>query len=287
MKRAASAWEACAASAWEACAVSAACAAVLSFAGCALPVISANTFLPAGDLRRGDLQATISMEAGRVLAGPSDVHDLPATPPEAQKYEVSTWVASDASLRWQAFGRLTLEAQVKLTNPIAPFVPNLAGGAVGARLRLLDRAGEGGYSVEVGARAVGVAASQRIDRFRDGRSQTDTWDYRAFGVELPAVVTYRVNSLFAVTASPFLRAYWIRAWHTSILRQVAQDVGTSRQAELFYSPVLSGGVGGAVSFDLGPVTLSPGAALELATRPGPGAATHFLFEPGVSLGTRF
>ena len=258
-----------------------AAAVVLACAGCALPVISANTFLPAGDLGKGDLQATISMEAGRVLAGPSDVHDLPATPPEAQKYEVSTWVASDASLRWQALGRLTLEVQLKLTNPIVPFVPNLAGGAVGARLRLLDRSGEGGFSLEVGARAVGVAASQRIDRSQDGRSQTDTWNYRAFGFELPAVFTYRVNPLFAVTASPFLRAYWIRAWHTEIAGSARQ------QADLLYSPVLSGGLGGAVSFDLGPVTLSPGAAIELATRPGPDAATHFLFEPGLSVGTRF
>ena len=259
---------------------SAAAAAVLACAGCALPVISANTFLPAGDLRQGDLQASISMEAGRVLAGPSDVHDLPATPPEAQKYEVSTWVASDASLRWQALGPLTLELQIKLTNPIVPFTPNLAGAAVGARLRLLDRAGDGGLSLELGARLVGVGASQRIDRSRDGRSQTDTWNYRAFGVEVPAVLTYRVNPLFAVTASPFLRAYWIRAWHT--------EVGlTQTQAALQYSPVLSGGLGGAVAFDLGPLTLSPGMAIELATRPGPGAATQFLFEPGVSVGVGF
>lgn len=253
---------------------------VLACAGCALPVISANTFLPAGDLHQGDLQASLSMEAGRVLAGPSDVHDLTATPPQAQRFEVSTWVASDASLRWQALGRLTLEVQVKLTNPISPFVPNLAGAAAGARLRLLD-GGAGGISVELGARAVGVGASQRIDRTQDGRSQTDTWDYRAFGVEVPAVLTGRVNPLFAVTASPFLRAYWIRAWHT-------ETVGLSEQrAALQYSPVLSGGLGLAASFDLGPVTLSPGAALELATRPGPGAATHFLFEPGIAVGTRF
>lgn len=259
---------------------SAAAAAVLACAGCALPVISANTFLPAGDLHRGDLQASVSMEAGRVLAGPSDVHDLPATPPEAQKYEVSTWVASDASLRWQALGPLTLEVQVKLTNPIVPFAPNLAGAAAGARLRLLDHAAEGGLALEVGARVVGVGASQRIDRSQDGRSQTDTWNYRAFGIEVPAVVTYRVNPLFAVTGSPFLRVYWIRAWHN--------EIGTSRkQAALQYAPVLSGGLGGAVSFDLGPITLSPGLALELATRPGPGAATQFLFEPGLSVGTRF
>ena len=252
-----------------------------SVPGCALPVVSAGTFLPAGDLARGELHASASMEAGRVLAGPSDVHDLPATPPEAQKWEVGTWVASDVSLRWQALDRLALEVQVKLTNPIAPFVPQLAGGAVGLRLRVLDRTREGGLAVEVGVRAVGVGAQQRIDRSQDGRSQTDTWDYRAFGVELPLVATYRVNPLFAVTASPFLRAYWIRAWHTELA------VATQEQAVLQWSPVLSGGLGGAAAFDLGSLEIAPGLALELATRPGPGAATHVLFEPGVSVGTRF
>jgi hypothetical protein len=256
-------------------------AAVLACAGCALPVVSAGTFLPAGDLSRGDLHASISMEVGRVLSGPSDVHDLPATPPEAQKWEVSTWVASDASLRWQALSRLSIELQAKLTNPIAPFTPSLVGGSVGARLRVLQRGQESGLAIELGGRAVWVSASQRIDRSKDGQSQTDYWDYRAFGFELPVIASYRVNPLFAVTASPFLRAYWIRAWHTEV-------VGLGKQQfVLQWSPVLSGGLGAAVAFDLGPVQLSPGVALELATRPGPGAATHLLFEPGLSVGTRF
>ena len=258
-----------------------AAAALAGCAACALPVVSAGTFLPAGDLQRGDVHASISMEAGRVLAGPSDVHDLPATPPEAQKWEVSTWVASDASLRWQAFRRVAFEAQVKLTNPIVPFTPALVGGSVGTRVRVFERTGDTGLAVELGARGVGVAVEQRIDRSTDGRSQTDFWDYRAFGVEVPAVATWRVNSLFAVTASPFLRAYWIRAWHTEV-------VGLTRtQAALLWSPVLSGGVGGSASLSLGPIEISPGAALELVTRPGPGAGTRVIFEPGVSLGTRF
>jgi hypothetical protein len=256
-------------------------AAVLACAGCALPVVSAGTFLPAGDLARGDLHASISLEAGRVLAGPSDVHDLPATPPEAQKWEVSTWVASDASLRWQAFSRLSLEVQAKLTNPIAPFTPSLVGGAVGVRVRVLQRSHESGLAIEIGGRAVGISARQRIDRSTDGRSQTDYWDYRAFGFELPVIATWRVNPIFAVTASPFLRAYWIRVWHTEV-------VGLGKQQSVLqWSPVLSGGLGGAAAFDLGPVQISPGLAVELATRPGPGAATRVLFEPGVSLGTRF
>ena len=90
-----------------------------------------------------------------------------------------------------------------------------------------------------------------------------------------------MNSLFAVTASPFLRAYWIRAWHTEV-------VGLSEtQVALPWSPVLSGGLGGAASLNLGPLEISPGIAVELATKPGPGASTRVLFEPGVSLGTRF
>lgn len=244
-------------------------------------MVSAGTFLPAGDLQPGEFHVSASMEAGRVLAGPSDVHDLPATPPEAQGWEVSTWVASDLSLRWQVARRLALEAQLKVSNPISPFVPEPVGGSIGARVRVYERSPDGGLAIEVGARAVGVGVQQRIDRTKDGRSQTDLWDYRAYGMELPVVVTYRVNPLFAVTGSPFLRAYLIRAWHTEI-------VGLSeQQAVLQWSPVLSGGIGGSTAFDLGRLELSAGVALELATRPGPGAATRLLFEPGVSVGTRF
>jgi hypothetical protein len=146
-------------------------------------------------------------------------------------------------------------------------------------LLVLKRAEGSGLAIELGGRAVWVSASQRIDRSKDGQSQTDFWEYRAFGFELPVIASYRVSPLFAVTASPFLRAYWIRAWH---------NVGPGvSQSVLQWSPVLSGGLGAAVAFDLGPVQLSPGVALELATRPGPGAATHLLFEPGLSVGTRF
>jgi hypothetical protein len=249
--------------------------------GCALPVVSAGTFLPAGDLKPGEFHASASMEAGRVLAGPADVRDLPATPPEAQQYDVSTWVASDLSLRYQVLKTLAVEAQVKLTNPIVPFIPALVGGALGVRVRLLDHAPDGGFAVEIGARAVGVSVQQRIDRSASGRSQTDLWDYRSLGLEVPLIATYRVNPLFAVTASPFLRAYWIRAWHT-IISGLSES-----QAALQWSPVLSAGIGAAAAFDLGPLELSPGVALELATKPGPNAATHFLFEPGISVGTRF
>lgn len=249
--------------------------------GCALPVVSAGTFLPAGDLGKGDIHASISLETGRVLAGPSDLRDLPQTPPEAQQYEVSTWVASDVTVRWQATSRLALEGQLKLTNPVVPFTPMLVGGAVGTRVRLRELPPGGGLAIEIGARAVGVTAEQRIDRSADGRSQTDIWNYRALGLEVPLIATYRVNPLFAITASPFLRAYWIRAWHDRVVGL------TTSEAVLQWSPVLSAGLGAAAAFDVGPVQLSPGAAIELATRPGPNTATHFLFEPGIAIGTRF
>jgi hypothetical protein len=249
--------------------------------GCALPVVSAGTFLPAGDLATGDVHASISLESGRVLAGPSDVHDLPATPPEAQQYEVSTWVASDVTVRWQAWSRVALEAQLKLTNPVIPFVPMLAGASIGTRIRLRDVPAGGGIALEVGTRLVGVSAEQRIDRTADGRSQTDVWNYRAWGVELPLIATWRLNSLFAITASPFLRAYWIKAWHDRIVGL------TTSTATLQWSPVLSGGLGLAGAFDVGPVQLSVGTAVELATKPGPSTTTHFLFEPGIAVGTRF
>jgi len=256
--------------------------------GCALPVVSAGTFLPAGDLAKGDLHASISLETGRVLAGPSDLRDLPQTPPEAQQYEVSTWVASDATVRWQATSRVAFEGQLKLTNPVVPFTPMLVGGALGTRILLRELSAGGGVAIELGARAVGVSAEQRIDRAADGRSQTDIWNYRALGLEVPLIVTYRVNPLFAVTASPFLRAYWIRAWHDAQRREsdpLAPVVES--HSVLQWSPVLSAGLGAAAAFDVGPVQLSPGAAIELATKPGPNTATRFLFEPGIAVGTRF
>lgn len=256
--------------------------------GCALPVVSAGTFLPAGDLNPGEFHASASMEAGRVLAGPSDIRDLPATPPDAQQYDVSTWFASDLSLRYQAAKRTTLEVQLKFTNPVVPFVPAISGAAAGARVRLREREADGGLAVEIGARAVGVSVQQSIDRSSNlGRTQTDTWDYRALGLEVPLVATYRVNPLFAVTASPFLRAYWIRAWHTIELRNATEGTVTRSQAALQWSPVLSGGLGVAAAFDLDRIELAPGLAVELATKPGPDAVTHFLFEPGISVGMRF
>lgn len=264
-------------------------AALLLCAGCALPVVSAGTFLPAGDLHPGEMHASVSMEAGRVLAGPGDVHDLPATPPEARQYEVSTWFSSDLSLRWQASRRLALEAQLKLTNPVSPFTPEVVGGAVGARVRIFGGNG-GGLSVEMAARAVGVGAQQSITRTQNNRTQVDKWNYRALGAEAPLVASYRVSPLFAVTFAPFLRAYFIRAWHDE--RQTALSANgaatvTTAQSVLQWQPVLTGGLGGSAAFDLGPVELAPGLALEVATKPGPGAATHVLFEPGISVGTRF
>jgi hypothetical protein len=255
---------------------------LLCCCGCALPVVSAGTFLPAGDLDPGDVHASISLESGRVLAGPSDIPDLPATPPQAQQYNVSTWVASDVSVRWQLTSKVAVEGQLKLTNPVVPFTPTLAGAALGTRVRLRERSPGGGLAVELGARAVGVGAAERIERSNGGFTWIDTWNYRALGVEVPLVTSYRVNPLLAVTAAPFLRAYWIRAWHDQTVGLITAPAG-----KLQWSPVLSAGLGAAAAFDLGPVQLSPGAAIELATKPGPNAATHFLFEPGVSVGTRF
>jgi hypothetical protein len=261
--------------------------ALLASQGCALPVVSAGNFLPAGDLQPGEFHASVSMEASRVLAGPSDVHDPSTTsaaapiPNEAQKWQVSTWFASDLTLRYQLLRRVTLEGQIKLTNPISPFVPNLVGGALGVRIRILEHAPAQGFAAEIGLKAVGISAQQTLDRTAGDLQQTDTWNYRAFGAELPLIVTYRVNSLMAVTASPFLRAYYIRAWHN------LDTLSTHEQTILFFTPVLSGGLGVSFAFDLGPLQLAPGLAMELATRPGDNANTHVLFEPGVSVGTHF
>ena len=42
-----------------------------------------------------------------------------------------------------------------------------------------------------------------------------------------------------------------------------------------------------VALELGPVQIAPGIAVELATRPGIGQPTQLLFEPGLSVGTKF
>jgi len=153
-------------------------------------------------------------------------------------------------------------------------------------VRILDGAGSG-VSVEIGARTVGVWAEQSITRSTNNRTQTDEWNYRAFGLEAPLLLSYRFNSLLAMTFAPFLRAYFIRAWHDQILTSAGSSTPTTTQSVLQWQPVLSGGIGMSAAFDLGPVQLAPGVALEAATRPGPGAAAHVLFEPGISVGTRF
>lgn len=257
----------------------------LSAAGCALPVVSAGTFLPAGDLEKGELHASMSLEMGRVLASPSDAargpNDPQPPPQQTAQWEVSTWIASDASLRWQATHKLALEVQVKLSNPVVPFTPKLVGGALGARLRLVDRQRDGGFALELGLRAVGVSVDESLRQSSYGRVQTDQWTYRALGLEAPLVATYRINPLCALTASPFLRVYWIRASHSVV------TPGSESQQLLDWTAVLSGGLGVAAALDLGPVELSPGVAFEIAHKPGPSAATKLLFQPGLSVGTRF
>jgi len=260
--------------------VRAAALALALCAGCALPVVSAGTFLPAGDLQKGQMQASLSMEAGRVLAGPSDIPGK--NPPETNKWEVLTWVASDATFRWQVLYHLTFEAQLKLTNPISPFTPALVGGALGARLRLYDLQQGEGLAFEIGTRFVGIGVEQELVRTQDGRTQTDLWNYRAFGVEMPFIVTYRVSPQLALTGSPFLRVYWIRAW-----REMFQPDGTETLTRLEWTPVLAAGLGASMAMDLGIVQVAPGCALELATRAGLGAPTKLLVEPGISVGVRF
>jgi hypothetical protein len=258
-------------------------AVVAACASCALPVVSAGTFLPAGDLKKGDFHASVSMEMGRVLAGPTDLGERNPLPPETGQWEVLTWIASDVSLRWQALDRLALEAQLKLTDAITPANPAPVGGALGFRLRLLDHPTKEGLAVELAGRFVAVGVTEDLPRStQDGRTQIDRWTYRALGVEVPLVVSYRVAQELAFTGSPFLRAYWIRAWHDTFV----QD-GTQQRTELQWTPVLSAGMGVAAAMDFGPIEVSPGCALELATRAGPNAATKLLVEPGLSVGFRF
>src|SRR5205807_9153852 len=127
-----------------------------------------------------------------VRSRPSVINDK-AVAPEANMWEVLALVSSDASLRWQVLSFLALEGQVKLTNPIVPFTPALVGGSLGARVRLYDRHAGEGLAFEIGGRFVGVGVEQELVRTQDGRTQTDRWNYRAIGLELPFIATYRVS----------------------------------------------------------------------------------------------
>jgi hypothetical protein len=248
--------------------------------GCALPVVSANTFLPAGDLKKGDWRASASLEVGRVLASPSDVElDPTKVPSGASKWEVSTWVASDVAVQWAPLDWLQVEAQLKLTNPIDPFTPEPVGGALGARLRLLSREGSTGWAAEVAPRLVALRVAQELVQTSGTSQQVDRWTWRALGAELPVVFSDRISPVVSLTVAPFLRAYWIRGWH-----DVTTAAGTSTTTRLQWTPVVTAGIGGSIALQLGPVEIAPGCAIELATRPGPTAARQLIFEPGLSLG---
>jgi hypothetical protein len=260
-----------------------ACAAALG-AGCALPVVSANTFQPAGDFKRGDLRANVSLEVGRVLAAPSDVETDPSkVPPGAAKWEVDTWVASDLSVQWAPFDFLQLEGQLKLTNPVEPFTAEPVGGALGARVRLWSRDGGTGWAVEAAPRFVAVGVSQELTQTSGSASQTDKWTWRALGAELPLVVTDRLSPLLAITASPFVRTYWIRGWH-----DVSTAAGSVTTTRLAWTPVFTAGLGASIALQLGPVEIAPACAVELATRPGVNnQGRQLIVEPGLSLGFTF
>jgi hypothetical protein len=248
--------------------------------GCALPVVSANTFLPAGDLHPGDLRAAASLEVGRVLVAPADLLlDPTKAPAGASKWEVSTWVASDLSFYWALHERVVVEAQLKLTNPIEPFEPIPIGGALGARIRLVGHPGATGWAMELGPRLVGLRVTEELVQTAGTLQQTDRWTYRALGGELPLVITDRLSPVLALTVSPFLRAYYLRAWHDLIA-----DDGKTTTTYLQWTPVISAGLGISAAMKLGPIEIAPGLAVEVGTRPGPNAPTQLLFEPGVALG---
>lgn len=252
---------------------------------CALPVVSANTFTPAGELKRGQLDTSISLEVGHVLADPRDIEvGTPRLPEGASKWQVSTWIASDLTVRYGLFTRMQLEGQLKLTNPIDPFVPLPVGGALGVRVLLREKPLDDprAIAVELGLRFVGVRATQELTQTSGERSQTDRWTYRALGVEVPLIASVRVHPLVAFTASPFLRAHLIRAW-----RDTTRPDGTTVSSRLEWTPVLSGGLGLGAALTLGRLELSPAVALELGTRPGLGASTQLLIEPGLSVGVRW
>ncbi|MBS2025894.1 MAG: hypothetical protein JST92_26130, partial [Deltaproteobacteria bacterium] len=220
---------------------------------------------------------------GHVLTTPSDTEiGTPKIPQAAQKWQISEWIASDVTVRYGLFDRLQVEGQLKLTNPVDPFTPELIGGAFGARVLLLKPAEPGRFALEIGGRFVGVRASQEVTQTSGTRSQTDDWTYRALGFEVPLIASLKVHPLVTLTGAPFARAYFIRAWHDT----VAFD-GTVSHERLEWTPVLTGGAGFSAQILMGPVEISPAVAFELATRPGNNAPTQLLIEPGVNLGMRW
>jgi len=257
----------------------------LAASACALPVVSANSFLPAGDLNRGDFRASASLEVGRVLSSPADfalAGTTSPTPAPAQRYVVDTWIASDVSFDWAPSDWIVLEAQLKLSNPIVPFTVDAVGGAFGARVRLLRRTGDSGFALELGPRWVGVRAEEEVTQTSGTRAQTDRWTYRSLGAELPLVCTYRLRPELAFTFAPFVRGYYIRAWHDVI----ASDAATVT-TRLDWTPVVSGGLGFSVALDFGRLEISPAFAAELATRASANASRQLLFEPGLAVGYRW
>lgn len=250
---------------------------------CALPVVSAGSYLPAGDVKARDLHASASLEVGRVLATPADVSSPGAVaPPDALKWQVSTWAATDLSLRYGLTDRIALEGQLKLSHPIDPFLLVPVGGSLAARIRLIDF-GVSPVAVELGPRVVGIRTSQQLtQRISETQQQEDRWVYRAFGFELPAVVTWRLSPLVALTWAPFARAYSVRVWRDT-------TTASGLQLPAFFERSVVWSYGAAVSFalDVGGVQLAPGLAMERTDRPGRDAGTVWLLQPGVSFGSKF
>jgi hypothetical protein len=131
----------------------------------------------------------------------------------------------------------------------------------------------------LGPRLVGLRVTEELVQTAGTLTQTDRWTYRALGGELPLVITDRLSPALALTVSPFLRAYYLRAWHDLI----AND-GKTTTTRLQWTLVAAAGLGVSAAMKLGPVEIAPSLAVELGTRPGPNASTQVLFEPGVSFG---
>jgi hypothetical protein len=149
-------------------------------------------------------------------------------------------------------------------------------------VRLLDRPGGPGagqgWAVELGPRLVGLGVSQELVQTAGTLTQTDRWTYRAWGLELPLVLTDRLSPQLALTAAPFARAYLVRAWH-----DLVTGSGETTVSKLQWTPTLAVGLSLSAALQLGPITLTPGVTFEVASRVGVGAPRQLLFEPGLAL----
>jgi len=206
----------------------------------------------------------------------------PATPPEAQQWEVSTWFASDASVRWQALQRLSLRGPAQADQSHRALHAQSRGGAVGRAAAAARARRRAGNCLELAARAVGVAveSAHRSHPERAARRPI-TGAIAPSAFELPLRRHLARPSALRRNGVALMRALF----HPRLAHHLS---GAQRNAS--GAAVAAGALGRAGPLrctDPWAVEISPGIAVELATRPGPTAPHSSSLRAGPLPGMRF